>query len=1239
MFLNSAIYDYIGKNLGFKESKAGLTLVKENKIVDVFHNSEQRYIEVVIHDKSNYSVIIKYENAFKINSISMLNGRDEPVYISAALQYLITKSDQDLFIKRNVVSDSFIDKNSLGNLVGSNIDESLRMPLQPPIENRNLPEGYLENFKNFLLLNKTNFSELIRDISNKITILPDGVVQSHMLVNSVYDKVKEVIIKYDTLNQTIQCSECDAPRQTLCPHQYFLFNSLIEGNLFQRLNNIKFEDIKSDFLNGKALSTVDFNKLYEIGIVNNEIKVTNKIKSFQDKDGIFKITTLLKEFTTNNHRLLQNTLTQEKGKGVSENLKNIFVWPNPTLNESETPLLLETKVSGNSNKVTGATVAVPFPSHFSNEEKDFYNKISNSNLRFKNANLLKYRSLLALLQANFDTLNGIYNYYSSSIYYNKNTLFAFQFYPGLIRVGFQVSENDSFYTVSRQVFVDDVEISSSFTIYEAFILINNLAYLYKDVHQYYALIVDDLQEMTIQKEEKTELDRLIISLMQTHDVDLPSDFELDVIQCHNGIREVNITEAGDFLIFTPFIRYDDSLKFNVIEDNYVSYLGEERDTYFQIDEDEKVWFINFFTNINPAFEESYALNKNFLISVKDFVKETWFLEFFELCKIQEINVFGQDNLSNFRFSTNQAYISTSISSGIDWFDVDVQIKFGDLTVSTKAWMDAVRNNEKFVRLDDGTFGIIPDEWLNKLKKLAISVDVDKEVLTISKYKFGVVDELFEELSDDKLFLDIQNKIFKLKNYKGASQYEVPVTIQATLRPYQIEGYQWLKALDDTDFGGCLADDMGLGKTLEMICLLANQKDLKRGTSVVVAPRSLLFNWAAEIDKFCPSLTYILYHGNDRSQLRKQLLNYDIVITTYDTTSIDIEFLKDLKFNYAILDESQAVKNPNSKRYKAVRLLNTRNKMVMTGTPMENNTFDLYAQFSFVNPGILGSMTSFKDRFSIPIDRHNDVEAINLLKKIISPFFLRRTKEVVAKDLPEKSENVIYCEMEPTQRQMYDQLKAQIKQDVEGTLKLQGLNKSKFKILEALLRLRQMCNAPALLDKTLPDHKKTSVKVNTLVEIIKNDLAGHNALVFSQFTSMLDIIRKELDKEGIKYAYLDGATRDRKQAVADFQDDAETKVFLISLKAGNTGLNLIKADYVYIVDPWWNPAVEAQAIDRTHRIGQDKHIFAYKMICKDTIEEKIMLLQQKKKKITQDLISSDENVFKSLSKEELIDLFT
>jgi SNF2 family DNA or RNA helicase len=208
-------------------------------------------------------------------------------------------------------------------------------------------------------------------------------------------------------------------------------------------------------------------------------------------------------------------------------------------------------------------------------------------------------------------------------------------------------------------------------------------------------------------------------------------------------------------------------------------------------------------------------------------------------------------------------------------------------------MDAVRNNEKFVRLDDGTYGIIPDEWLNKLKKLAISVDVEKEVLTISKYKFGVVDELFEELSDDKLFLDIQNKIFKLKNYKEATQYEVPVSIQATLRPYQIEGYQWLKALDDTDFGGCLADDMGLGKTLEMICLLANQKDLKRGASIVVAPRSLLFNWAAEIDKFCPSLTYILYHGNDRSQLRKQLLNHDIVITTYDTTSIDIEYLKDL----------------------------------------------------------------------------------------------------------------------------------------------------------------------------------------------------------------------------------------------------------------------------------------------------------------------------------------------------------
>jgi len=443
-------------------------------------------------------------------------------------------------------------------------------------------------------------------------------------------------------------------------------------------------------------------------------------------------------------------------------------------------------------------------------------------------------------------------------------------------------------------------------------------------------------------------------------------------------------------------------------------------------------------------------------------------------------------------------------------------------------------------------------------------------------------------------------------------------------------------LSDLGFGGCLADDMGLGKTLQIISLLADQKALKKGTSLAVVPRSLLFNWAAEIDKFCPSLTYLNYHGTDRVLKRDDLFNYDLVITTYDTATNDIEFFKSKTFNYIILDESQAIKNPNSKRYKAMRLLKAKNRMVMTGTPIENNTFDLYAQFSFLNPGIFGSQLNFKNNFAIPIDKNNDPDAAMMLRKIINPFLLRRTKEQVAKDLPERTENIIYCDMGKAQREYYDALKIRIREDIENNIKKQGFNKAKFKIIEGLLRLRQVCNAPQLVDPSL--HRHASVKIETLMDIVMNDLGNHNALVFSQFTSMLDLIRKELDRNNIPYAYLDGSTKDRKAAVDYFEKNDNIRLFLISLKAGNTGLNLIKADYVYLIDPWWNPAVEAQAIDRTHRIGQSKNIFAYRMICKNTIEEKIIELQSKKKKLASDLVVTDENVFKSLEKEDLMDLF-
>ncbi len=627
----------------------------------------------------------------------------------------------------------------------------------------------------------------------------------------------------------------------------------------------------------------------------------------------------------------------------------------------------------------------------------------------------------------------------------------------------------------------------------------------------------------------------------------------------------------------------------------------------------------------------------FLLETTEVMRDLWFLKFYEQCGAQDIEVFGQEELAKFKYSKHRAKVSSQIKSGIDWFDLEVSVEFGDQQLRTKDWLTAIRNNTRYVQLKDGTVGILPEAWFNRFRKLEKTITMDGGEAKVSKLNFNVIEQLFEERDFDlEVMEDIQRKKKKLASYTKERKYRFPKAIQANLRNYQKEGFKWLKFLQEFGFGGCLADDMGLGKTLQAICILADQQG--QGTHLVVAPRTLLFTWSAELEKFCPDLKYLIHHGPFRTKNTDGFSDFDVLISTYDTVASDISFFSTYPFNYVVLDESQAIKNPNSKRYKAMCLLQARNKLVMTGTPIENSTFDLYAQMNFVNPGFLGNMTSFKNQYVLAIEKHGDQETAALLQKMIHPFVLRRTKQQVASDLPEKTESILWCEMESNQRRQYDELKRQIREQVNKKMDQVGAAKSKMVVLEGLLRLRQMCNAPELLDANLTKREKQSVKIQTLLEQCKYELGNHSALIFSQFVSMLKIIREQLDAEQIPYAYLDGSTRDREKAVRQFNEEDDRRIFLISLKAGNTGLNLVKADYVYIVDPWWNPAVEAQAIDRTHRIGQDKHIFAYKMICKDSIEEKILKLQEKKKKLASDIIQTDASVFKSLDKEELLALF-
>ncbi len=607
-------------------------------------------------------------------------------------------------------------------------------------------------------------------------------------------------------------------------------------------------------------------------------------------------------------------------------------------------------------------------------------------------------------------------------------------------------------------------------------------------------------------------------------------------------------------------------------------------------------------------------------------------------KHKGIEIFGAKDLKTFKYNLHKPTISMGVKSDIDWFDLEIQVKFGKETVSLKEIRKAIVNKSKFIQLNDGSLGVLPEKWLNKFAKYFKAGEVTKDRIKISNFQFNIIDELHDDLeTTPKFLIELQKKKLRLQNLKTDIDVSIPKGLKATLRPYQKQGLNWLVFLDKNKLGGCLADDMGLGKTLQAIAFLGLlKKKKKQKTHLIIMPTSLIFNWKKEIEKFFPSLKALIYTGPKRKVLFKDFPKYDIVLSTYGSLLNDIEFMKDFEFGYVILDESQAIKNPNSKRYKAVKLLQSDNRLALTGTPIENNTFDLYAQMNFLNPGLLGNMSHFKKEFSDAIDKAKDEQTSNLLSEMIHPFLLRRTKEQVATDLPEKTETILYCEMGVEQRKVYESFKEKFRDYLLNKIDENGVGKSQMYVLEGLMKLRQICNSPELLNDE-EDYGTASVKLDILTESIKEKTSNHKILVFSQFTNMLNLIKNRLEEENITYEYLDGRTKNREEKVKNFQENEEIRVFLISLKTGGVGLNLTAADYVFLVDPWWNPAVENQAIDRAHRIGQDKKVIAYKMICRDTIEEKIINLQNTKKQISNSIIQIDK-VKKSFNKAQIKELF-
>ncbi len=555
--------------------------------------------------------------------------------------------------------------------------------------------------------------------------------------------------------------------------------------------------------------------------------------------------------------------------------------------------------------------------------------------------------------------------------------------------------------------------------------------------------------------------------------------------------------------------------------------------------------------------------------------------------------------------------SLSVKSGVDWFELDGQLDFDGQSASLPELLAAVRNNERFVRLGDGTHGMLPEEWLERYAPLAGLGEADGDSVKFRPSQALLLDALLasqEDVNVDAKFRAYRRKLHSFEGVKPASE---PKGFDGQLRDYQKEGLGWLHFLRNFQLGGCLADDMGLGKTIQVLALLESRRRRRiaagetRAPSLAVVPKSLIFNWIEEAARFTPKLRVLNYTGINRVESFDELDQHDLIVTTYGTLRRDILQLKDIRFDYAILDEAQAIKNANAQSAKAVRLIDAEHRLAMTGTPVENHLGELWSLFEFLNPGMLGQSKAFR-AFSSGTGGSQDGDTLQMLAKSLRPFLLRRTKEQVLSELPEKSEQTLYCELSTKERKQYDELREYYRASLAQHVKAKGIKRSKIHVLEALLRLRQASCHLGLLDKK--KEKETSAKLEVLLEQLDEILdEGHKALVFSQFTSLLAIVRRHLDKKKITYEYLDGRTSKRGEKVKRFQDDPDCPLFLISLKAGGHGLNLTAADYVFILDPWWNPAVEAQAIDRVHRIGQSRRVFAYRIIARDTVEDKILAI--------------------------------
>lgn len=1051
-------------------------------------------------------------------------------------------------------------------------------------------------------------------------------------------------------NELLLSCNCEDNSGKLCEHQSKVLSALINREELRIFFDFKFrqEKLKKAALDYGLENETNLDLYFQIDYLNRKTQIKSRIAGLipMHKENL---DLMQQDFLTGNEGGNQFLNSNKAEQSLCVVIRRHKYYKHLTIELYNAAFSLDGKIKNPLNLVDPLDLIWDAQDP---EELKFFSAIS----RFQNpAEMPKTNKSIEALKSIINNPSGFKFYYHQSDVSEKvNAASVLPINVEILAHGFSLksAQQNQFFEISGILKIKEKEyhLKDISLLFSYFILIENTLYLISSlpILNVLGILKKNGDHLLVHQSKYKEFKyRLLDKIEERIDVSFPDVKQANSAQIkENGFYEeiekiIYLSDFGQHVMLIPVMRYGE-VEIQIRSRKQI-YGADKKGQDFLVKrkDAEEIAFIALLMQQHEHLAEQIENDLTyFYLHKKYFLDETWFLKSFEDWTNNGITVLGFNELEGNQLNPNKVNIDIKVLSGLNWFNTDVQVKFGNKKASLKHLHKSIRKKSKYVQLDDGTLGILPAEWVEKFQSFFTAGEiVDDDTFQIPKINFSMMEELFEDqMMDEEVKRELSIYKEKAEDFSQIKEIQVPDTLKATLRPYQQEGLNWLNFLDDFNFGGCLADDMGLGKSMQILAFILSQRE-KHGfnTNLIVMPATLIFNWEKEIQLYAPSLKVLTLYGTERIKNIHYFDAYEVILTSYGTLLSDINFLKHYHFNYVFLDESQHIKNPQTQRYKAVRLLKSRNKITITGTPIENNTFDLYGQLSFACPGLLGTKQHFKEVYAIPIDQFKENRRAEELQRKIKPFVLRRSKQEVAQELPEKTEMVLYCKMGIEQRKIYDSYEREFREFISATT-AEELKKSPMNVLKGLTKLRQICDSPALLVNDGIDIDIPSSKIELLVDQLENKSGQHKILVFSQFVSMLHLIEKELIARDIPFTMLTGNTRNREKVVEEFQTDENIKVFLISLKVGGMGLNLMESDYVFLVEPWWNPAVEQQAIDRVHRIGQLKKVVAVRLICPDTVEEKIMQLQETKKDLVKELIQTDGTFLQKLSKKDLLSLF-